>query len=197
MATFSAKQRGLDFTTHMRELCADMIGRLPQLSHIQLDLVAVRMCRARQRTSHGIYASLTPLRFEGGATETMKRNRRYGVQRVVDETGREMLYILSFYVPRFLDQTLRFKLETVVHELWHISPQFDGDIRRHEGRCFAHTGSQKQYDAQVAQLTNQWVADGPNPELYEFLQHDAQGILKNYGALVGHQIRNPRLIPLR
>jgi hypothetical protein len=196
MSRYLAHERGLNFTAHMRSLCADMVARVPRLAHIQLDYVAIRICRARQRTSHGIYASLTPLRFLDGATETVKRNRRYGVQRVVDHHGREMLYILSFYVPRFLDQSLRFKLETVVHELWHIAPNFNGDIRRHQGRCYAHTGSQKHYDAHVAQITEEWLATGPNADLYGFLRHDADTILKNYGALVGHRIRTPRLIPL-
>jgi predicted metallopeptidase len=197
MAKHLSARRGFDFTQSMRSLCDDMVTRVPQLSHIRLEYVALRLCRARQRTSHGIYASLTPLRFEGGATETVKRNRRFGVQRVLDDAGREMLYILSFYIPRFLDQTPRFKLDTIIHELWHIGPRFDGDIRRHDGRCYAHTGSQKEYDAQVAKLTDLWLAAAPSPDLYEFLNYDADGLLRKFGTLVGHKIRNPRLIPLR
>ena len=42
---------------------------------------------------------------------------------------------MSFYLPRFCDQSLDEKLSTVMHELWHISPAFDGDIRRLPGRC--------------------------------------------------------------
>ena len=34
------------------------------------------------------------------------------------------------------------KLTTVFHELYHISPMFDGDIRRLEGRYHVHSHSQ-------------------------------------------------------
>ncbi len=42
--------------------------------------------------------------------------------------------------------------------LWHVAPEFNGDIRRHARRCYAHTGSQKKYDAHMAQLVERWLA---------------------------------------
>ena len=89
-----------------------------------------------------MFASLTPLRFAGGQRHTLRRGRQWTLQRVCED-GREMLYILNFYLPRFLDLPLDEKLTTVVHELWHIGPRFDGDLRRFGGRCYAHSGSQK------------------------------------------------------
>ncbi len=137
-------QPPFDFTARMRLVCHDMAARLPELAHIDLDRVAVCFCQARKRVVHGLFASLTPLRFAGGAATTVRRGRPVAIQRLSDRSGREMLYVLSFYLPRFMDLDFREKLITIVHELWHISPQFNGDIRRHEGRWFAHTGSQKQ-----------------------------------------------------
>ncbi len=128
----------LDFTARMRAICVDMTQRLDELAHIDMNRVAVCFCQARKRVRHGIFASLTPLRFQGGQTTTVRRGRTMAIQRMLDREGREMLYLLSFYVPRFLDLDLREKLITIVHELWHISPHFNGDIRRHEGRCYAH-----------------------------------------------------------
>src|SRR5262245_29686785 len=117
-----------DFTDRIRAVAADMIGRLPELAHIDLACVAVAVCQTRKPVMHGMYASLTPLRVEGGAQQTIRRGRPHGIQRVLAKDGREMLYILSFYLPRFQDLPLREKLITVLHELWHISPQCDGDI---------------------------------------------------------------------
>ena len=57
---------GFDVTAHLRRLCGDLVGRLPPLHHIQLDHVAFAFAQARKPTDHGLYASLTPLRFEGG-----------------------------------------------------------------------------------------------------------------------------------
>ena len=82
------------------------------------------------------------------------------IQRVFAADGREMLYILNFYLPRFLDLPLAEKLDTVVHELWHVGPKFDGDLRRFGGRCFAHSGSQRNFDAHVAALTERVAGPG-------------------------------------
>lgn len=185
---------GFDFTLHIRRLCADMVTRLDVLRHIDLDRVAIRFCQARQRGPYGIQASLTPLRFIGGATETRRRGRRYTVQPIRDLQGREMLYLLSFYLPRFLDRPLNDKLNTIIHELWHISPDFDGDVRRHAGRCYAHTSSQKQYDRMIEALTRQWLSLDPPEELYAFLRHDFLGLRKSYGLVFGNRIATPRLI---
>ena len=46
----------------------------------------------------------------------------------------------------------------MLHELWHISPDFDGDIRRHAGRYHAHTHSQAEYDDEMGLLADRWLA---------------------------------------
>ncbi len=83
--------------------------------------VAVAFAQTRHQALHGLQAKLTPMRFEGGALTTRRRGRTWTVQRLF-HGQREMLYILTFYLPRFLDQSFREKLITVFHELYHISP---------------------------------------------------------------------------
>ena len=154
----------------MRRLCDDMVARLDQLRHVDMSRVAVSFSQTRRAGSQGMYASLTPLRFAGGQMHTFRRKRRWGIQRLYDPDGREMLYILNFYLPRFLDLPFREKLATTLHELWHIGPKFDGDVRRLGGRCFAHGSSQKQYDAHIEALLDRWLALGPPESLYDFLR---------------------------
>lgn len=190
------ESQGFDFTAAMRHLCRDMTSRLDDLRYIDLDRVAISLCQTRKNVSHGIYASLTPLRFEGGATTTKRRGRRYGVSPVRDANGRDYLYILSFYLPRFMRTSLEEKLSTVVHELWHISPYFDGDLRRHAGRCYAHGPSQKAYDAKMDQLAQSWLALGPPEQLYDFLLLDCDELIAEYGKIMGTHWPNPQLVPL-
>lgn len=185
---------GFNFTSQMRVLCADLAERLPELAHIDLSRVAIRFCQARVRSRHGIYASLTPLRFEGGQLKSQRRGRNWTVERLFDDAGREMLYLLSFYLPRFLERPFEEKLSTVVHELWHIGPAFDGDLRRHPGRCYAHTHSQKQYDALMHELTQKWLALDPPAEAYAFLRYDFRELERRYGRVFGQKIRTPRLL---
>jgi hypothetical protein len=179
----------------MRLLCADMVARTPELSHIDLSRVALSFSRARKRVSWGMYASLTPLRFAGGEMTTLRRGKLYQVQRLMDGSGREMLYLLSFYLPRFMNLDFREKLITVFHEMWHISPSFDGDLRRHGGRCFAHTHSQKEYDRQMEILADRWLASSPDAELWEFLKGDFQALQTTHGAVFGLRVARPKLVP--
>jgi len=192
----AAHPNGFDFTLHVRRLADDMVARLPELSHIDLSLVAFSFSQTRKAVGHGLYAALTPMRFAGGSRVTVRRGRKWTVQRLVDESGREMLYLLSFYLPRFLNQRFRHKLTTVVHELWHISPQFNGDLRRFGGRCYAHTGSQKQYDAKVEKLVDRWLSLNPPASVYHFLRYDFRQLACRYGKVYGTKIPAPKLIPV-
>ena len=189
-----APAQGFNFTLHMRRLCDDMAARLPELAHIDMRQVAIRFCQARRAVRHGVQASLTPLRFEGGQLFTKRRGGTWTVERLYDAEGREQLYLLSFYLPRFLERPLDDKVATVIHELWHIGPSFDGDLRRHPGRCFAHSHSQKQYDALMHQLAKKWSALDPPPGLADFLKRNLHQLQKEHGHVFGQRISTPKLI---
>ncbi len=185
-----------NFTDHMRHLCVDISQRLPELTHVDMTRVAVSFNQSRKRVKHGMWASLTPMRFEDGQRETVRRGRRYAAQRLLDSEGRELLYILSFYLPRFLDLSFDEKLSTVFHELWHISPRFDGDIRRHPGRCFAHSSSQKEYDAMTELLAQKWLRRDPPPDRYEFLKYRFHELVERFGPVMGTRVPHPKLLLL-
>ncbi|MCL6501730.1 MAG: hypothetical protein K6T86_03530 [Pirellulales bacterium] len=188
--------KGFDFTMHMRRLCVEIVRRMPELSHIDMGRVAVRFCQTRQAGPYGAHASLTPLRFREGSRTSVRRGVQVAIEPVFDPNGVEMLYLLSFYLPRFLNLPFREKLATVFHELWHISPRFDGDLRRHAGRCYAHGASEQRYHASMHHLASQWLAQQPPPELYDFLRHDFSTLCRLHGGVYGIRLRTPRLIPL-
>lgn len=186
---------GFDFTGRLRLVCQHITQSMTELGHVDMNRVAVSFAQARQRTSWGMYASLTPLRFQGGSIEGKKRGRTYAIQQIVDRSGRQMLYILTFYLPRFQDQSFREKLITIFHELWHISPRFDGDLRRHDGRCYAHTHSQAAYDAHMALLVDRWLQLGPPLAMLDFLEHDFHALQNLHGRIYGVKVPRPKLIP--
>jgi hypothetical protein len=192
----SRRSAGFDFTHHVRLVCQDMVTRLPELGHVDLSRVAISFSQARNRHGHGLQATLTPMRFEAGELTTTRGNQQYTVQRLYDGSGRELLYILSIYLPRFLNHSLSEKVTTILHELWHISPYFDGDLRRFAGRCYAHGASQKEYDAQVDQLASKWWALQPPAELYAFLKNSFDDLQRQHGRIYGVKIPNPKLIPV-
>ncbi len=179
---------GFDFTFHIRRLCEDMVTRAESLQHIDMARVAISFSQTRSAAKTGIFASLTPLRFAGGASHTVRRGRKWAIQKVIDPDGRAMLYLLNFYLPRFLDLAFREKLETVIHELWHVSPRCDGDLRRLGERKYAHGASLKKYDAHVKMLVDEWLALGPPERLYAFLREDFRKLSAQHGRVIGTKI---------
>ncbi len=157
--------------------------------------VAVTFAQTRSPVEWGIQARLTPLRFEGGSIVERRKGRLWTVQRVTHH-GREALYILTFFLPRFLNLTFEEKMITVFHELYHISPQFNGDIRRFGGACYMHTGSQKSYDRQMAVYAKDYLRMQAPEELVRFLRLSFAELQANCGHVVGLRIAIPRLIPI-
>ncbi|MEN1678463.1 MAG: hypothetical protein AAGJ46_02645 [Planctomycetota bacterium] len=185
-----------DFTAAVRRVCEDMTRRVAELSHIDMQRVAVGFCQARKRVPHGLQASLTPLRFEGGAETKRIRGRLVTSQKLIDGSGRDYLYLLQFYLPRFFDHPFEEKLVTIVHELWHISPAMDGDLRRMAGRCYVHGHSQKAFDDNAARLARAWLAADPPAGLCEWLERDFQSLAAEHGGVCGARFRAPRLAPV-
>ncbi len=184
-----------DFSAAMARLCDDITNRIDDLVHIDMSRVAVSFAQARRRVLHGLQAKLTPMRFEGGSLTTQRRGRTWTCQRLY-HGQREMLYILTFYLPRFLNQPLHEKMTTITHELYHIGPRFDGDLRRFGGRCYIHSTSHDEFDRHAAQLARLYLAQNPPAELYQFLQSDFRTLTKRHGGVVGLQVPIPKLIPV-
>ena len=161
---------GFDFTAAVRGICADMAARLPELrtSTSVASPSALRTARHRQPARRVCHAHAAAVRRRRAGTDPSRPPLAHRAAWPTT-TGREFLYLLSFYLPRFLDLPLEEKLSTIVHELWHIGPRFDGDLRRHEGRCYAHGRSQREYDAAMDRLAQRWLAADPPQHLYEFL----------------------------
>jgi Putative phage metallopeptidase len=185
---------GFDFGSHMVTLCGDIAARVEPLSHIRMENVAVSVAQTRSAAKHGMWASLTPLRFKNGATKTMRRGRCYKLPRIVQPNGEEALYILTFYLPRFLTLSFKDRITTVCHELWHIGPAFDGDIRRFPGRCYAHSGNHGEFDAQAEALAKAYLTQRPPESIYTFCRLDFAEIEQQHGRVFGLRYPQPRLI---
>lgn len=184
-----------DFTLAIRRLCDDVVLRLPEFQHIRMNEVAVTFAQARRNVSYGLQAKLTPMRFEDGKLVTARSGRLWTVERLFDGEV-EMLYILTFYLPRFMNQTFHEKMITILHELYHISQDFNGDIRRMEGRYHVHSHSQKEYDRQMEFLVNKYLEFMPPKELYSFLKIKFGTLHSHHGGVAGLQVPIPKLVPL-
>ena len=128
--------------------------------------------------------------------------------------ARDVKYMISFALPRFCDQTLgrsrkeRFysgadnawmaKLDTVVHELFHIDPEQNGIRRldRGDGTFSTHCHSPRFFE-QVAEMVSEYLDARPDPSAYDFLRHDFDALEAAHGGVVGNSFRTFPSYPQR
>jgi hypothetical protein len=189
------RDRPFDFCGHLRRLLVDVAQRCPQLGHVDMARVLLGVTQARSGRRHGLQARVTPLRFARGALTRKRRGATYQVQRYF-LGDHEYLYLMTFCLPRFLDQEFDDKLVTVFHEMFHLSPACDGDLRRHNGRYHLHTHNQKGYDRHMLELARSYLNSRPEPRLHHFLRLNFSQLLRRHGAVHGIVVPRPKIIPL-
>lgn len=214
----------INYTERLTELMRDIVSRVPSLSCIDLERVLV-FARLGRSDADGAYASchcLTLPESEPGyffwkdrQTGQLTRRSEWFVTKSprVEIAGRHIHYLISFVLPRFSDQSLErsrkrefyddqpawiAKLDTVVHELYHIDPQGQG-LRRAvlpDGNVSNKLHGPTYYE-DVARMVREYLATKPNPETYEFLRYDFAGLTERYGGVVCTTFRNYPSFPQR
>ena len=180
----------INYTDYLTQAISDMAKTQPELEHIKPPALAVSFSRAKSNIRSGLLASLTPLRFEGGATVTKKGQHLYEIP-MLHIDGIQKLYIISFVYPRFLDLPLEEKAKTIVHELYHISESFDGDIRRFKGRTYAHSGRKANFDAKAYEIAKQWLSHTHFDTT--ILKMGVVDLRRQFGKIIGTIVRRPRI----
>lgn len=216
---------GLNYTGLISRLMADIVARVPALSFIDLNRVLV-FARPGRTGADGPYASchcLTIPESEPGyffwrdrATGQVTRRSEWFVTKspTVELDGQRVSYLISFALPRFCDQSLArsrkralypagtpswvAKLDTIVHELYHIDPSGIGlrVFERADGQPSKSIHSATFFE-DVAGMVQQYLASSPDPSLLEFLHEDFKGLLARYGGVAGLTFRSFPSYPRR
>lgn len=214
----------INYTERVTLLMEDIIRRVPALSFIKMADVLV-FARAGRSTAEGAFATchcLTLPPSEPGyyfwrdrASKRITRRSEWFVTRSpgVSVGGHDIKYMISLALPRFCDQSLsrsrklRYyrghdqwvaKLDTVVHELYHIDPDLSGirRIERGDGTYSAHCHTERFFQ-QVGTMVSAYLASRPDPAVYEFLKHDFSSLEAQHGGIVGTAFRTFPSFPQR
>ena len=214
----------MNYTNRLTLLMQDVVSRVPELSFIDMADVLV-FARAGRSNAEGAFATchcLTLPASEPGyyfwrdrSTQALTRRSEWFVTKspTVNIGARDIKYMISFALPRFCDQSLdrsrkeKFypgadpwiaKLDTVVHELYHIDPELAGirRIEKEDGTYSANCHGQ-QFFEQVAGMFHAYLKTDPSPEIYEFLRHDFAALNAAHGGVVGTSFRTFPSFPQR
>src|SRR5207248_11621696 len=188
--------RMIDYTQRLTLLMRDIVARVTTLSFINQADVLV-FARSGRSTAEGAFATCHCLSLPASepgyyfwrdrSTHNITRRSEWFVTKspTVTVGTRPIKYMLSFTLPRFCDQSLdrsrkeRFypgaepwmaKLDTVVHELYHIDPDLAGirRIEKEDGTYSANCHGHRFFE-QVSEMVHTYLASKPDPEIYDFL----------------------------
>jgi hypothetical protein len=207
----------LNYTDLLTRLMCDVVTRVPALSFIDMADVLVFARLGRSWASGPIATchclTLPPSepgyyfwrdRTSGAVT---RRSAPFVMKSpLVTIADRPVKYLISVALPRFCDQSLahsrkaRFyrraedlwiaKLDTVIHELYHIAPDWEGirRIGRGDGTFLAeyHGG---RFLEEVAEMVGVYLDSRPDPLTYGFLRHNFDALEAGFGGVVGASFR--------
>jgi hypothetical protein len=213
----------INYTERITRLMQDVVSRTPALSFIDLNEVLV-FGRFGRPDAEGAFATchcLTLPETEPGyyfwrdrSTGELTRRSEWFITKtpIVRVGSTQIKYLISFVLPRFCEQTLErswkrelygsaepwvAKLDTIVHELYHIDPTASG-IRQieHANGSRSRLHGPEFYD-QVATMVRSYLATGPHPSTLEFLEWDFAAMQQQFGGVVATTFRNFPSFPQR
>jgi hypothetical protein len=214
----------LNYTERISLLMEDVVSRVPTLSFIDMGKVLV-FARPGRSDAEGAYATchcvcLPPSEpgyyfWRDRATGALTRRSEWFITKSPRVTigVNDIDYMVSFALPRFCDQQLArsrkqahyagqpnwiAKLDTIVHELYHIDPEGPG-IRRMEradgtysANCHGH-----RFFEDVVEMVNQYLASKPDPTVYDFLTYNLAELTGRFGGVAGTAFRTFPSYPQR
>jgi len=214
----------INYTAHITRLMEDLVRRVPELSYIDLSRVLV-FSRFGRSDAEGAYATCHAISLPSSEPSyyfwrdrqsgRMTRRSEWFVTKspVVQVGGSSIDYLISFCLPRFCDQTIArackqrvypgaepwvAKLDTIVHELYHVDPSHVGIRRlpRRDGSASTRTHSPGFFRS-VARMVRHYLASGPDPDVLEFLRHDFSELTRRYGRVTATAFRSFPSYPQR
>src|SRR4029079_7253540 len=217
----------INYTERIALLMQDIVSRTPALGFIDLREVLV-FGRYGRPGAEGAFATchcLTLPETEPGYyfwkdrdTGELTRRSEWFVTKTpeVRVEGTKIKYLISFVLPRFCEQTLErswkaelygptgerepwiAKLDTIIHELYHIDPMATGirQFAHADGKRATRTHAPEFYE-DVAAMTRAYLATNPDPELLEFLRWDFAELEARFGGVSATTFRNFPSFPQR
>jgi hypothetical protein len=214
----------INYTERIALLMQDVVARTPALAYINLQEVLV-FGRFGRPDAEGAFATchcLTLPETEPGyyfwrdrLTGELTRRSEWFVTKTptVQVGSTQIKYLISFVLPRFCQQQLGrswkvelygdapswvAKLDTIVHELYHIDPSSSGmrPVLNADGSRSPRLHGPDFYES-VAAIARGYLASNPDPRVYDFLQCDFAGLEQQYGGVVATTFRNFPSFPQR
>ncbi len=214
----------INYTDRIKDLMHDIVMRVPALSYID-PLRLLVFARYGRPHAEGAFATchcLTLPPTEPGyyywrdrETGRITRRSEWFVVKCpsVEIAATPIHYLISFTLPRFCNQSLQgsrkeeyykglepwmAKLDTIVHELYHIDPENNGirTVERRDG-AYSALAHGPLFLKTVSSMVKQYLRSNPDPLRYDFLRYGFTDLVTRYDGVVATTFRTFPSFPQR
>jgi predicted metallopeptidase len=195
MKSETLRREKINLTDVLTLIIREIVSRVETFHHIDTDRMLI--CAASNKSTHrgATFGKLVPLRFKDGAAAVRYRGKGFCMPRVLNN-GVEQLYIIYFYYPKFFNLPPHEKLRVIFHELYHVSPEFNGDIRRMSRGKASHGGSRKNFDRLFEEERRDFFEYVAATPFMNFLDMDALLLEQTFGRVRARRMKVPKPMPL-
>ncbi len=186
----------IDLTENLSRIIREITESVPGFSHIDPSKTLVCLSTNRAGSGGCTFAKVVPSRFKGGAEKILHYGRWFRIPPVI-YNGIEQKYIIYFYMPRFFNLPPEEKLRVIFHELYHISPDFNGDIRRLGEVKAAHGHSKKHYDSQFENEKDLFHEKIKGTTMYRFLEYSSSDLMNKFSDIVALRLKVPKPVQVK
>lgn len=192
----NSKGSNLNITLMLENLIDQASQRYDIFNHIKIENIIVSLSTNRKNSRRSYtYGKCVPLKFKDGADFTYQRGVKFQIPEVV-ENGNIILYALSFFNPRFFELTSEEKLRVIFHEMYHISPDFNGDIRRFGRSGSAHGSSRKKFDSFFEKEQNDFYNFLANSDILKILEMPYNELFSSFNNIFFNRFKPPKPFPV-
>ncbi len=177
-------------------LLHEMISRTPEFEKFDANKILLCCSSNKKATGGGIYGKLLPMKFENGAGIVNHNGRYFAIPKLfINDT--EILYIMYFYFPKFFNLSARDKVNVMFHELYHISPAFNGDIRRMGIMKKAHGHSKKAFEERYIDFAGDFYSYIKETPYHAFLDMKSEDLLKRFNKIHYRRMKSIRPVEVK
>lgn len=173
------KQGTINLTDILSLITREIVSSTDEFKNYDCNQILICAASNRSNGRGATYGKLQPLRFENGSPIINHRGRVYAMPNVTFN-NHEIKYIIYYYFPKFFDLPAKEKINVMFHELYHISPDFNGDIRRMGKFKKAHGHSKKFFEEQYLYMADSFYKNIKDTSYHSFLEMTSKELLACY-----------------
>lgn len=165
----------INLTDVLTLIISDIISYTEEFYNFDLNKILICCASNRKDFNGATYGKLLPLKFQNGSDVIKHRGHFYTIPKLIINNY-EILYIIYFYMPKFFNLSAKEKINVIFHELYHINPSFNGDIRRMGDFKKAHGYSKKKFEEKYIEYADVFYNKVINLPYYKFLSMNSYEI---------------------